>query len=252
MSVAILIKEPQFLEKSTQLATAIQYPLVQATGSEYDYYLVYSTAGLTLESTLDIKFKPLLIDFVHGKTAQRLQQATIKKEAIAKAFGLHKGKRPHILDCTAGLGRDAMLLSKLGCRVDMLERSPTIYALLADALERARAHQSTDEISRQVRLFHMDAQDYFKHHPKCNYEAIYLDPMFPEKKKSALAQKEMQLFKNIVGGDADAKIIFNHCQQHYSDRLVVKRARLAPLLAKAPSYQLIGKANRFDVYLSAA
>ncbi|ODN43594.1 class I SAM-dependent methyltransferase [Piscirickettsia litoralis] len=252
MTVAILIKNTQFLEKSQRLAESIKQPLVESITDDYHYYLVYSSAGLTLESNIDDGFKPLLIDFTHGKTAQRLQQASIRKEAIAKAFSLHKGKRPYILDCTAGLGRDAMLLAKLGCRVDMIERSPIVHALLADALERAREEPNTMELTKQVQLYHDDAQSYFEKHPNTHYDAIYLDPMFPEKKKCALAQKEMQLFKKLVGADLDAHLIFAACQNHYKDRLVIKRPRLAPLLAQQPSYQLSGKANRFDIYLTAS
>ncbi|OAJ33513.1 class I SAM-dependent methyltransferase [Piscirickettsia salmonis] len=253
MTVAIIIKDSQFTEKSQTLAHSIHLPLIdEANPCHYDYYLSYDAVGLALESSTNNSFKPLRIDFVHGKTAQRLQQASINKEAIAKAFGLHKGRRPYVLDCTAGLGRDAMLLTKLGCRVDMIERSPIIYALLNDALQRASLHSLTKDLTSHIRLFHTQAKNYFDDYPSRHYDVIYLDPMFPEKKKSALAQKEMQIFKEIVGGDLDAHLIFNACQGYYTDRLIIKRPRLAPLLAQSPSYQLAGKANRFDIYLAPA
>ena len=40
------------------------------------------------------------------------------------------GVNPHIVDATAGLGRDAFLLASLGAKVTLIERSPMMYELL--------------------------------------------------------------------------------------------------------------------------
>ena len=56
---------------------------------------------------------------------------------LAKAVGLKKGACPDVIDCTAGLGRDAFVLASLGCRVVMLERVTVVHALLNDGLAQA-------------------------------------------------------------------------------------------------------------------
>ena len=39
-------------------------------------------------------------------------------------------------------------------------------------------------------------------------DVIYLDPMFPHRKKSAKVKKEMQAFQHIVGSDIDSDGLF--------------------------------------------
>src|SRR5690606_42059266 len=36
-------------------------------------------------------------------------------------------------------------------------------------------------------------------------DVVYLDPMFPHRDKSALVKKEMQVFRQVVGDDDDAR-----------------------------------------------
>jgi len=60
-----------------------------------------------------------------------------RKLALAKACGVRSGLR--VLDGMAGFGLDGITLATLGCRVLMVERDPLLYALLADAIERAAA-----------------------------------------------------------------------------------------------------------------
>ncbi|MDX2348379.1 MAG: class I SAM-dependent methyltransferase, partial [Nitrospirota bacterium] len=80
---------------------------------------------------------PVVIDFVSGKTAYRRKYGHAGGEAISKAVGIKKGHRPNIVDATAGWGRDAFVLSTMGCRVHMIERSEIIAKLLEDGLRRA-------------------------------------------------------------------------------------------------------------------
>ena len=82
---------------------------------------------------------PFVIDFFDKTLQYRIKQASIKKEAIARAMGLKSHTSPLILDTTAGLGRDSFLLASLGFQVQMLERSPIIHALLKNAIVRAAA-----------------------------------------------------------------------------------------------------------------
>src|SRR3990167_1706775 len=91
----------------------------------------------------DKKTKPISIDFVKGKTAWRTQRVS-KKELIAKAVWVTPKFKPRVLDATAGFGRDAFILSNLGCEVLMVERSPVLASMLKDALN--RLYQAQDKI----------------------------------------------------------------------------------------------------------
>jgi 16S rRNA (guanine1516-N2)-methyltransferase len=84
-------------------------------------------------------------------------------------------------------------------------------------------------------------------------DVIYLDPMFPPRRKSAAVRKEMALFHSLLARtldpqDADALLLWALRQD--TARVVVKRPAKAPCLAaKEPSHTISGKAVRYDVYV---
>ena len=191
------------------------------------------------------------VDFVGGPKAHRRKFGGGKGQAIAKAVGLNKTKQLTVLDATAGMGGDAFVLASLGCEVTLVERSPVVRALLADGISRALA--SDDEelqvIVARMHLIEGDSIDYLQRLEPASFNVVYLDPMFPQRKKSAEVKKEMQFFHDIVGDDADADSLLSPALNIAENRVVVKRPKVAPYLAAhEPGYQLLGKANRFDIY----
>ena len=77
---------------------------------------------------------------------------------------------------------------------------------------------------------------------------LYLDPMFPEKNKTALPRKEMQIFRGWVGADEDSAELLKLALQLPVDRIVVKRPlRAEPLLDKV-THSFEGKTVRYDLY----
>jgi 16S rRNA (guanine1516-N2)-methyltransferase len=67
------------------------------------------------------------------------------------------------------------LLASLGATVTLIERSPQMHALLADALARAADSDVTEIISRMT-LLHGDAKDLL---PDLSCEVVLVDPMHP-------------------------------------------------------------------------
>ncbi len=168
------------------------------------------------------------------------------QELIAKACGLKKGIET-VLDLTAGLAEDSVFLARLGFEVHAFERNPLVFALLAQAYQQAAEDFPKDRIS-----FHFgsafDLLQNFKSQKMTT--AIYFDPMFPEKKKSALPRKEMQIFKEVVGEDPDAAQILSSILELNYKRVVVKRPLKADVLGPQPSHQFLGKTIRYDVYMA--
>jgi 16S rRNA (guanine1516-N2)-methyltransferase len=154
-----------------------------------------------------------------------------------------------VVDATAGLGRDAFVLASLGCELTLIERSPIVSALLEDGLARATEDQEIVEIISRMQLIKESAHKWLQQTQQ-SIDVVYLDPMFPESTKTALVKKEMRVFHELVGVDADADHLLELALAKAQYRVVVKRPRLAPPLANREStYSLIGKANRFDVYV---
>ncbi|MBV52931.1 MAG: hypothetical protein CL816_02555 [Coxiellaceae bacterium] len=206
-------------------------------------------AGLELTSLDHPKQKPLRIDFLSGSNYHRYRFGGGKRQLIGRAIGLKSGYKPSILDLTAGLGRDGFVLASLGCSVTLLERSPVLYALLRDGLQ--RAHSATWFQTLSLTLHHQEAHKYLASLPAEQYpEVIYCDPMFPESKQTALVKKDMRLLRDLIGDDLDADLLLPKSLKVATKRVVVKRHLHAPFINQStPSIQFKGKSSRYDVYL---
>ncbi|MDR4482174.1 MAG: class I SAM-dependent methyltransferase [Nitrospirales bacterium] len=193
---------------------------------------------------------PVIIDFVSGKTAYRRKYGRTGGEAISKAVGIKKGKRPTIVDATAGLGRDAFVLATMGCRVHMIERSDMIAKLLEDGLRRAAEDKKIGGLIKdKLTLTCGDSRHVLLQIPFMP-EVIYVDPMFPLKDKTALVKKDMRIVQNVVGQDEDAGELFNLALTIATNRVVVKRPAYAGYLAGiTPQTSIKTKKHRFDIYL---
>jgi 16S rRNA (guanine1516-N2)-methyltransferase len=204
---------------------------------------------LILNLTLDNKVQQLAFSLDDGDVANRAAKVSKSNELIAKAIGCKSHFRPNVLDATAGMGRDSLIMLMLGCRVTMQERNPAIFILLENAVARLHSNPQIDQsIFERLKLAKANSLDSMTENQEL--EVIYLDPMFPERKKSALVKKEMRLFKRIAGDDPDADNLLLTALDTSVPRVVVKRPKGSESLAnKKPSHQIIGKKFRFDVYL---
>ena len=228
--------------------------LAAQLGLEYqatvaDFALQLGEQGLQLVELGPQAPGPVRVDFVEGALAHRRQFGGGAGQMIAKAVGLAPGIRPHVLEATAGLGRDAFVLASLGCRVQMCERQVVIAALLADGLRRAATDDQVAAIVARMQLLEGDAIALMRDWQGDVPQVIHLDPMFPHRDKSALVKKEMRLFRPLVGDDEDASSLLEAALALASHRVVVKRPRKAPVISgPAPSYSLEGKSSRYDIY----
>lgn len=213
--------------------------------------LVIGADYLGLRKAGDLHFGEVIIDFTAGALAHRRRFGGGRGEAIAKAIGIKTDDFPHVMDATAGLGRDAFILASLGCRVTLFERHPVVSVLLEDGLRRAyRDVEIGNWMQERMRLIphsSFDAVSLLTDAP----DVIYLDPMFPHRKKKALVKKEMQLFQLLVGMDKDADALLPISCQLARKRVVVKRPNFAPFLNnQIPQLGVKTKNHRFDIYLT--
>ena len=157
-----------------------------------------------------------------------------------------------MVDATAGLGTDSFMLAALGCDVTMLERTNVVCALLYDGLVRGRTMPQSADIVQRMQLLPGSAVARLAQLKETDQsvDVVYLDPMFPHKKKSAAVKKPMKMFQTLLGHDKDADDLLTPALALAKKRVVVKRPNTAPFLQdKKPSMQIKGKKHRFDVYL---
>ncbi len=196
--------------------------------------------------------KPIIVDFEHGKNAHRRRFGGGRRQTLAKAMGIKPNTCPTVIDATAGFGRDAFVFASLGCQVTLLERHPLIAVLLADALQRAQHNPDIQAIIARMTLIHADAIAYLHDlDTTAQPDVIYLDPMYPQRKKSAKVKKEMQLLHSLVGQNTDSAALLAIARNRARQRVVVKRPKSAPpITEQLPSLSLSSQHTRYDIYLA--
>jgi 16S rRNA (guanine1516-N2)-methyltransferase len=238
----------QFAANSSALATELGLADVKPVEQlDQDSGIFERESGqLTLHLEIDGKPDQLKFSLIDGEVATRANKVSKSNEVIAKAIGCKSHYRPRVIDATAGMGRDSLIMAKLGCCVSMHERNVAIFTLLRDALVQLKRQPQFDLHLDLVELDSINALSDAK-----DVDVIYLDPMFPERKKSALVKKEMRLFKRLAGEDTDSDQLLLSALKSQASRVVVKRPKGAPLLAnKKPSHEIKAKKFRYDVYLN--
>lgn len=246
------------LARVVGLAVLDREPALLAEGA---LVLGVSDQGLGLYFTGKKAPKPIWVDFLSGANAHRRQFGGGKSQLIAKAVGLKSRYRPHVLDVTAGLGQDGFVLSTLGCKVTLIERVPVVFELLKDGLLRAgkTSDVQLQAIMQRISLMGKNSIEYLSSidsESNDRPDVIYVDPMFPERQKSAQVKKSMSVFQSLVGSDNDAGELLDLALTRAKYRVVIKRPRKAASIAeqfpdkKLPKAGLVleGKSSRYDIY----
>lgn len=234
------------------LARALAIPLVNLGETACSTLLVRTADRLELRSTEPQGQGPVYADFAGGWRALRGRAASRHSELLVRSVCGSRGQYQTVVDATAGLGRDAYILACAGLHVRMVERSPIVAALLTDGLRRAGASPAATPAAARLRLTVADALAVFAELSVASRpDVIYLDPMHPPRRKTALGSGALRLLRRVVGNDVDAPALLRAaliCARH---RVVVKRPRLtAPIAGPAPSAQRTGRTTRFDIYLT--
>jgi 16S rRNA (guanine1516-N2)-methyltransferase len=131
-----------------------------------------------------------------------------------------------------------------------MERSPVMSALIQDGFQRlAKKDWVVNRELQPPSLLNGNAIQLLitlNFSPDC----IYLDPMFPPKrKKSALTKKAMLVLRDILGNDEDRDDLFAAAWQATGRRVVVKSPDYAEPLGGKPQECYQGKLLRYDVYI---
>ena len=237
-------------EKAKELATELNIPYFNQPEalSTYDLYLDLDKNGLKLKSKSPLKGE-LMVDFLAPKLLRRLNHLSYKHELILQALGRHSQPLT-IIDATAGLGHDAAIFAARGHKVLMLERSKIVFALLNDALLRLNA--ADHPLATHLELLKADAHHYLAKVVPGSVDVIYLDPLFPERPKTALNQQNLRLLRMLTGDDLDAATLLPLALQA-ANRVIVKRAKDSPYLNQqkpALECSVPRGSSRYDVYFS--
>jgi len=153
-----------------------------------------------------------------------------------------------VVDATAGIGTDALVMVQMGYDVTVIERVPLIATLLEDRLSRS------GRVAASVPVHVGDARKILLE-LKLTPDAVFLDPMFPGRRRaSALPRKELvalaELAAPVETDETVARELLDTALDVATNRVVVKRLPESPELKAGPSHSLGGKTVRYDVYLA--
>ena len=249
-SLCVVCSHQNSIATAEKFAGDHQLPLCSEINQDYDLQLCFGSARLELyDRALNTS---IYVDFVEGALGHRLQYGGGRGQAIARAIGLKQGKTPSVLDITAGLARDAWILASLGCRLTLVERSPVLAALIEDGISRAQHTAGAASIlASGFELVQQDSTSYMAALTATTRpDVIYMDPMYPERKKSALVKKDMQILQHLLGKDNNAEALLGAALDCARKRVVVKRpAHAETVNSIPPSTSISSKKTRYDIYV---
>tara|TARA_A100001015_G_scaffold269833_1_gene321841 strand:+ start:337 stop:1074 length:738 start_codon:yes stop_codon:yes gene_type:complete len=189
---------------------------------------------------------PLKIDIKKGALGWRLARAQHETH-LKKAIG--KTDQPlRILDATAGLLRDSMIMLALGHSVTAYEQSKILYTMLNNELNQL---SETDSNLLNFQLINSNVcETKFSDE---SFDVIYFDPMYPEDRASSARRSDLKKINSILeieGLASDPESTFTYLRNIPSTKLIVKRPLKADAFEGSINYQITGKSVRFDIYLN--
>lgn len=231
--------------RAKALAEALDLPLLQR-GDTCDLIVVVTDERIELRDGAVPDRGGVAVDF--GAIELRVATGnTSRKQPLGRAVG---DRARTVFDATAGFGHDAALLCAMGLEVTAVERHPVVHALLADGYARALADESLAPIFNRLRVVPGDAAEVLTDIEQVP-DAVYLDPMYPPSRKTALPPKPAQLLRRLVGADEDAARVLACARARGVHRVVVKRPHHAPTLDAGVAHVIESKLVRYDVYIDA-
>ena len=238
--IAAYLGEGGQREMAESFARKNEIPLVSAPGEGLT--VVFDAKGVHLTG-FGMSYQGDFEEMLHRVTEGRLAHEMLVRAAKTGESGLRA------IDATAGMGEDSFLLAAYGYEVTLYEQNPVVAALLKDALRRAKRNPLLREIAARMQLVQGNSMEFLRQGP-ANAELVYLDPMFPQRQKSGLIGKKLQLIQKLEAPCSEEAELFDAALAAQPKKIIVKRPLKAPCLAgRTPGYSLRGKAIRYDCYV---
>lgn len=239
--VVICIKKGGDSNLAQSLANRINVPITEKEGEHLT--IMFDSKGVSL-SGYGLCYQG---DFEN--MLRRVSDGRLQHEMLVKAVKSTSDTKLTAIDATAGMGEDAFLIAAYGYDVTLHEQNPVIAVLLKDAIRRAKKHPELKEIASRMHLVEGDSVELLSKRVD-EVDLIYLDPMFPQRQKTGLINKKLQLIQKLEPPCSTEQDLFMAAEGAHPSKIIVKRPLKSPHLAgKKPNYMLEGKAIRYDCYV---
>ena len=188
------------------------------------------------------------MDYDFSVIKRRIKPGKIEGELLIKAARMknHPAESLRLVDGTAGLGEDSFLLAAYGFNVLLIEKNPNIFKSLNSILSQAALDEDLSLIVKRMELVEGDSIDLLRN-LDFTPDIIYLDPMFPKRKKSGLVKKKMQMLQELEEPCQDEEGLLESAIYSNPHKIVIKRPAKGPFLCdRKPSYSIKGDIIRYD------
>ncbi len=157
------------------------------------------------------------------------------QDPLISALGCAVGDS--ILDCTMGMGHDALVMSAAGCSITALETCAPILFFTNQGISHYRY-----ELAQRIHMRRVDYREALAAYPDNHFDSVYLDPMFAKTTKS-LRGFTWSMMRHI--GLADARYTFSDIRHAYRvarSTVLLKLSPMEPLpeIPDLPQPQLVG------------
>ena len=210
------------------------------------HYLIYDSNGLSYIKDSKNPREILHINFLKGALGWRMKRAQHESN-LKKALGKNTNQLA-IFDATAGLLTDTMIFLSLGHKVVAVEQSKILFSLVSDAI--FRAENDIPEL-KNLKFINGNSIDVYRE-KNYQFDAVYLDPMYPILKKNIKKSGNLETIKHILkleNLDKDNDEIISMFLESNYRKIIVKRPLKSKKNYSNINYQVKGKTTRFDIYL---
>ena len=226
---------PRILKGNLQKEFLAKVSRIKSPDGEKQLYAIDATAGLGEDSFL--------------LAACGYQVCMYERDPVISAL---------LEDCLHRAAKDPQL-APIASRMQIVQ-GDSIQALRVLAKRREAQDESTmslGEPEKEVMLHADDSEkevlpqvdDPEKEQFLAVPDLIYLDPMFPQRRKSGLIGKKLQLLQKLEQPCMEEANLLQAAMEVHPRRIVIKRPLKGPYLdGKKPHYSLEGKAIRYDCF----
>jgi 16S rRNA (guanine1516-N2)-methyltransferase len=210
------------------------------------WFLSWRDGSLKLLDRALLKQGGLTVD-IQPRPGEQHSFPAPKQGPLAQALGR---KTTTVVDATTGWAQDSLHIFRMGYDLRCIERSPVMAELLSDGFNRLSQLEWMKKRDLQPPPLLTGNAIELLASLEVAPDCIYLDPMFPPKrKKSALARKSIRVLRDLLGDDDDKQQLFEAALEATGKRVVVKSPDYAEALGGKPDESFPGKLLRYDVYL---
>ena len=247
--ILVFAAKSEYAEQAQRLAEHLQVDCIADPAMEGQIH-ENREEGLILrfdDTGLSLCDRKLTMQGDFTANLSRISKGKWQHEMLVKAARIKGAAGPiTVVDATAGMGEDSLLLAAAGFEVQLFERDPVIAALLEDSLRRAKDIPELEDVLARMHFHEGDSVEALasmKERP----DVIYLDPMFPERKKSGLIKKKFQLLQQLESPCVDGEVLLAAAMKAKPKKIVIKRPAKGPYLADIKAdYSITGKTIRYD------